>query len=265
MRNANKAAAVAIAILTLAGCGSKSATAGKSPSSPTQRSITVFAASSLTGLFTDLAKQYEASHPGLTIKLSFGSSSTLAQQINEGAPANVFVSASTKAMTAAGSRVVDARNYVSNRVVVAYSVKPGTGGILVDGGGAGELDHAKTWVQCAHEAPCGAAADKITALMGVKTKPASLEPDVKSVMAKVLAGEADAGIVYLTDALAAGKDVNIAEFGSFMAGSAEAKAVTTQYMIGQVDSGNTDAAGFIAFVTSAPGMTAATALGFASP
>ena len=72
-------------------------------------------------------------------------------------------------------------------------------------------------------------------------------PDVKSVVAKLEAGEADAGIIYITDAKAAGAKLTAAEFGAYAAGSAQAKALSTQYMIGQVDGGNADAAGFIAF------------------
>ena len=177
-----------------------------------------------------------------------------------------FASASTRSMDAAGERMTDVVTYVSNRVVVATHVAPGTnGGILTDGGGAAALDAAKTWIQCAHEAPCGAAADKATAALGVKSQPVSLEPDVKSVMAKLLAGEADAGIVYLTDAMAAGKAVNTVEFGTFVIGSEQAKAISTQYMIGQVDTGNADAAAFVQFVTSSAGYRAAAKKGFDVP
>lgn len=251
------------AVLVLAGCASSTSDQGSSPSSPRERTVTVFAASSLTGLFTDLAAQYEAAHPGLTVELSFGSSTTLAQQIAEGAPAQVFASASTKAMQAAGPRITAQRPYVSNRVVVATPVEAGTTAMVVDGGGAAELDRAGTWIQCALEAPCGAAAANAVAALGVTSSPASLEPDAKSVVAKLLAGEADAGIVYLTDALATHGGLNIIEFGTFTAGSPEAAAVSTAYSIAQVDSGNTDAAGFIDFVLSAPSLAVAADLGFA--
>lgn len=261
MTNLKKIGALAVAVASLAACGSTSASAGASPTVVPQRTVTVFAASSLTGLFTDLAKQYETSHPGLTVTLSFGSSTTLARQIAEGAPANVFASASTTAMAAAGARVGDARNYVTNHVVVA---QPASDLIPVNGG-AGVLNHVRTWIQCAHETPCGAAADRAVAAFGVTSKPASLEPDVKSVVAKLLAGEADAGIIYITDARAAGTKLTAGEFGAYAPGSPEAKALSTQYMIGQVDSGNADAAGFIEFALSAFAMSIATDLGFTPP
>jgi molybdate transport system substrate-binding protein len=256
-----KVAALAAVVLAVASCGTRTAATGST--APANRTITVFAASSLTGLFTDLAKQYESMHPGLTIKLSFGSSTTLAQQISEGAPANVFASASTKAMAAAGTRIVDAKNYVKNEVVVAVPAS-----VTWDyAGGAYMLNHATHWIQCAHEAPCGTAADKAVAAYGVKTKPVSLEPDVKSVVAKLLAGEADAGIIYWTDAKAAGGKLNYGEFSAtLIAGSAEQQAaVSTQYMVGQVDAGNADAAAFVDFIRGGYALAKAADLGFTVP
>lgn len=266
-RHITRVVAATAAALVLSGCAVKTADGSDAAVSPPtgERTLTVLAASSLTGLFTDLAAQYEQANPGLHIALSFGSSSTLAQQIAQGAPAQVFASASTKAMTDAGERMSSPEEYLTNRVVVGEPAPAGSQGIVMDSGGAAELNRVNTWIQCAHEAPCGIAADNAIAAFGVTTTPASLEPDAKSVVAKLLAGEADAGVVYFTDALAAGGKLNVFQFGTFGEGSPQDKALTTQYMIGQVDDGNADAVGFIDFVMSTVGVDAATKLGFGEP
>src|SRR5690348_6663601 len=105
-RAARAGCLLAAALVVLTGCGSSEpsrqtgAVAGGSGSSPAvSGTITVLAAASLTDAFTTLAKQFEAAHPGVTVKLSFGASSALALQINQGAPADVFASAATKNMT----------------------------------------------------------------------------------------------------------------------------------------------------------------------
>src|SRR5882724_4645733 len=99
------AALAAVAALTLAGCGNNSPAAStSSPSSSSSSTsalsgeITVFAAASLTGTFTQLGKDFEAAHPGVKVHFSFAGSSALAQQINQGAPADVFASAAPKNM-----------------------------------------------------------------------------------------------------------------------------------------------------------------------
>lgn len=258
MVRVRRAVALASVVVALAGCGAGTVA---SHSAPAQRTITVFAASSLTDLFTDVARQYEATNPGLTVTLVFGSSTTLAQQIAEGAPADVFAAASTSAMTAAGPRVRGALAYVSNHVVVA---QPASAQVVADTG-ASILNSVRTWIQCAPEAPCGAAAQRAVGAFGVTTMPASLEPDVKSVVAKLVAGEADAGIVYLTDVRAAGSALRAVEFGPYEPGSAQEAELSTEYRIGQVDGGNPDAEGFVTFVLGPSGLGAATALGFTSP
>jgi molybdate transport system substrate-binding protein len=244
--------------VALVGCDG---TARSEGTEPRQRTIVVFAASSLTGLLTDLAARYEQANPGLSVSLSFGSSTTLAQQIAQGAPADVFVSASTSAMAAARPRVTAPVDYLTNHVVVAV---PAAATPAPDSG-ATILDSVTTWIQCAPEAPCGSASAGAITAFRVSTAPASLEPDAKSVVAKLLAGEADAGIVYLTDAKAAQGQLSAVEFGPYQPGSAKQQALSTQYAISPVEGAQTDADGFIAFLLSPEGIAAATAVGFGAP
>jgi len=182
--------------LALAGCGSGTEQAGQPP----RRTLTVLAAASLTESFTDLEKEFEAGHPGVDVRLNVAGSSALAQQIANGAPADVFASADqanmdkvTRADLATGPTV-----FATNRLTIA--VAPGnpkriTG--LADLGKDGV-----TLVACAPQVPCGAATGKAATAAGVTLRPASEEQDVKAVLTKVTAGEADAGLVYVTDVAA---------------------------------------------------------------
>lgn len=258
-------APAAAVLVVVAGCGG-SPKAGTSESQ--QRTIRVFAASSLTELLTDLAATYEKANPGVDVEINFGSSSTLAQQIDAGAPVDVFAAASPKTMAAAGSRIIDPLDYVSNHVVVAVPAPTGSDfSIAVYGGGVTELENARTWIQCAHEVPCGAAADAAITAFGVESTPASLEPDVKSVVAKLLAGEADAGIVYVTDVFATRGRLKAFEFGMVPADSQQARALSTQYRIARVDNGPaaSDARAFIDYLMSDTSLQAAKKLGFGIP
>lgn len=169
--------------------------------------LTVLAAASLTEVFEELADEFEAARPEVEVRLSFGSSTTLAEQAVQGAPGDVLATADTVAMAVAedgGALAGAPQTFATNRL--ALVVPPGNpAGIR----GPADLD-GTTWVRCADEAPCGRAAVE---LLGDDPtgRPASLEVDVKAVLAKVAAGEADAGIVYHTDAVAAGDDVEVVE------------------------------------------------------
>ena len=213
--------------------------------------VNVFAASSMTGSLTELAKSFEASHAGVHIVFSFGASSTFAQQISNGAPAQIFASASVKAMTDAGTRMVHVQSFMSNRVVVAKPISK-----YVDIKTAAQIlnDPKITWIQCAHEVPCGAAADKALKADGVTTTPKSLEPDVKSVLAKLLAGEVDAAIVYHTDVVAH-QELSEILF-------ADPATATTVYQIGEVEGTDPEAAEFIAYLLGPDGQAVFSAAGF---
>ncbi|MGA3147621.1 MAG: molybdate ABC transporter substrate-binding protein [Acidimicrobiales bacterium] len=195
-------AALGAAAMTLAACGSSSG----SPTTSTRAvakltgSITVSAASSLTDAFGALATKFKAAHPGTDIGFNFGSSGTLATQITQGAPADVFASASPsdmatvqKAGEVLGTPVTFARN--SLEIVV----KPGNPlGIH----SLADLTKAHVVAICVSTAPCGS-----TAALALKkahvTIPASkisVGTDVDATFAEVTTGDADAAIVYVTNA-----------------------------------------------------------------
>jgi len=165
----------------------------------------VLAAASLTKVFTALGKQFEARHPGTTVRFSFGASSTLAQQIIAGAPADVFASASSKNMTQV-TKAGDARGpktFATNTAEIA--VAPGSAGKV-----KGIADLAKPGVKvvlCQPQVPCGTLAQTVLSKAKVTVRPVTLGLDVKSTLAYVVSGEADAAVVYVTDVKAAGASV----------------------------------------------------------
>ena len=208
---------VALAAAAVAGCSSSSSpsTPSGSTSSPAAAAgsssagqtgtFTVFAAASLKETFTELGKQFEAAHPGDTVKFSFGASSALATQINSGAPADVFASASPKNM----NQVVTAGN-ASNpqdfaKNVMEVAVPPSNPAKVTS-----VNDLAKSSVKtalCQPQVPCGVVAAEVFKNAKITVKPVTLQPDVKSVLTQVELGNVDAGVVYVTDVQAAGAKV----------------------------------------------------------
>ena len=195
------------------------------PSASAADNVIVFAASSLTDAYTQLGKQYESKNPDIKITFSFQASSTLITQITNGAPADILVSAEP---------FYGGTNYLTNRVVLAVP-KNSTISKISD------LDRAK-WIQCAHEVPCGKAADSALRYESVKSKPLSLEPKVTSVVAKLLAGEVDAAITFRTDVIANRSRLNAIEFSN-------KDAATTIYQIAQLKKNRTTTA-FMKFLQS---------------
>jgi molybdate transport system substrate-binding protein len=230
-----RVAAAAALALVLAGCGgggggaaapSGGAAPSAAPSAAAQgggQTLTVLAAASLTETFTNLEKQFEADHPGVDVKLNFAGSSDLAQQIVNGAPADVFAAASDatmKTVTDAGLANGTPKIFATN--VLQIATAPGN-----PKGIASFADLAKPdlkVVVCAPQVPCGAAAAKLEQATGVDIKPVSEESDVKSTLGKVTSGDADAGLVYVTDVDAAGGSVEGVSF-------TEAAQATTNYPI----------------------------------
>ncbi len=161
----------------------------------------MFAAASLMGTFTQLGKQFEAARPGDTVKFSFGRSSTLATQIADGAPADVFASAGPANI----DTVVNAgdasspQNFAKNTAEIAVPPKNPANVTSV-------RDLAKSSVKaalCQPKVPCGVVAAEVFKNTGVTVKPVTLQPDVKSVLTQVELSNVDAGMVYVTDVLAA--------------------------------------------------------------
>jgi molybdate transport system substrate-binding protein len=199
----------AVLVAALAACatgGAENRSAGTS-----QRTLLVFAAASLTESFTRLGQAFGTAHPGVDVRFSFAGSSTLAQQIKQGAPADVFAAASPATM----AQVTDAdltqgepAVFARNRLTIA--VPPDNPARI-----AGLADLAaedRKVVLCAPRVPCGAAAQRALRAAGVAVRPVSLEQDVKAALTKVTLGEADAALVYRTDVKAAAGKVRGIDF-----------------------------------------------------
>jgi len=201
--------------------------------------VIVFAASSLTESFTQVGKQFEQSHPGIKINFSFQASSTLLTQIKAGAPADIFVAAEP---FSGGS------DYLVNRVVLAVPKNSKISKFS-------DLNGTVTWIQCAHEVPCGSAADAALKFENITTKPASFEPKVSSAVAKLIAGEVDAAIIYKTDVVA-NKRLRAIEFSN-------QDATKTTYQIAQIRK-NYRAATFLNYLKSQKVMNMLKSRGFES-
>ncbi|WP_344206393.1 molybdate ABC transporter substrate-binding protein [Nonomuraea bangladeshensis] len=206
---------VALALAGLSGCGSgEPAATSASSSAPASgggaKEVTVFAAASLTGTFTELGRTFEAAHPGTTVKFNFGSSATLAQQIVQGAPADVFAAASPATMKTVtdASLAASPVTFVRNKLQIAV---PKDNPAKVDE--LKDLTDAKVKVAlCAEQVPCGAAAVKALDAAGLRVTPVTLEQDVKATLTKVELGEVDAALVYRTDVIASAGKVTGIEF-----------------------------------------------------
>ena len=171
-----------------------------------QRSLEVLAAASLTETFTELARRFEDDHADVTVRLVFDSSATLAEQVDQGAPADVLATADERTMQVvvdAGGTAGEPTLFATNRLVLVTPAGNPAGISSV----ADLADPQVSYVVCVPTAPCGAVARTVLDASGVTTAAASEEVDVKAVLAKVTLDEADAGLVYVTDAVAAGDRV----------------------------------------------------------
>ncbi len=254
--------AMRIGILALSiGLAVTSVGCGSSTSTPATRSqtITVAAAASLTETFTALGKEFEAANPGTNVDFNFGSSAVLEQQIDHGAPADVFASASTKVM----DRAVQANSVVAPRLFAANTlalvVKPGNPlGIA----SLADLKKADVVALCALEAPCGATADKALrkAKVALATDKITRGQDVKATLRQVTAGDADAAVVYVTDARTVGSRGTAVSIPP-------TQNVSTDYPIALVRTTKhpTIARRWIAFVRGPKGQSALRHAGFVIP
>ena len=221
--------------------------------------VMVFAAASLTDAFGEIARLYESQHAGSKITFNFAGSQQLVAQILQDAPADVFASASGAQM----KRVTDAKLasatpsvFARNRLEIA--VEPGNPKKI-----AQLADLARDGlvvVLAAEEVPAGKYAREALKKAGVTVKPASLETDVRAVLSKVMLGEADAGIVYHSDVVAAGDKVVA------VAIPAEQNVIASYPIAALAHAPHAEAAkAFVALVRSAAGREILAKFGFAAP
>lgn len=261
------AAVAALSLITLSSCsgGSESASSSSSTASSaaatasaTPVELNVFAAASLNKAFPEIADTVlKESDPNIKVTFNFQGSSTLVDQMKEGAPADVFASADQKNMTkASDAKLVDTPKPFASNVLTLIVPKGNPGKIT---GLDASLD-GKKLVVCAQGVPCGNATKQLAEKLGVTLNPVSEEQKVTDVRAKVESGEADAGLVYATDAKAAGDKVETIEV-------ARANEVVNSYPIAlTVSTQNKEAAQkFIDAVLSDKGQAVLKKSGFSGP
>jgi molybdate transport system substrate-binding protein len=254
---------VCVPALLFAACGddddaSSSAAEALAETPAREADITVFAAASLTDAFEEVGTAFEAESPDVSVELSFGGSSTLREQILAGAPADVFASANTSNMdqlVEAGA-AADPEAFVTNQLQIAVPAG-NPAGIT----GLADFAYGDLLIGlCAEEVPCGELSREALINAGVTPSIDTNEPDVRSLLTKVEAGELDAGIVYATDVISAGVAIEGVDIPAD-------ENVTATYPIAALsDADNAEVAdAFIAFVVSDEGRDILTSYGFDSP
>nr|WP_300048924.1 molybdate ABC transporter substrate-binding protein [uncultured Nocardioides sp.] len=221
--------------------------------------LTVFAAASLTSSFEQLGESFEKSHEGVQVDFNFAGSSDLVAQVQSGAPADVFASADEANMdklTADDLQGSDPELFATNTLEIATPPdNPADVQSLED-----LANPEINLVICAPEVPCGAASQSVAEAAGVTLEPDSEEQSVTDVLGKVTSGEADAGLVYVTDVITAGDAVQGIELP-------ESASVLNSYPIATVaDSENADLAqAFVDLVLSDEGQQVLADAGFGRP
>lgn len=241
--------ALLVLLLSLAACGGDDGAGGGG------RELTVLAAASLTDVFEELATPFEEEHD-TDVVLSFGSSTDLAEQVADGAPGDVLATADEDSMQLAEDAGVtgDVETFATNVLTI----------VVPSGNPAGieSLDDLAdaTWVRCSDEVPCGKVALAVLDASGVTIEPVSLEEDVRATLDKVVSGEADAGLVYATDAVAAADDVDAVEIPG-------AEEVLTSYVAATLEQAEDAdlAADWVAWLMSDEGQAILRDAGFGSP
>lgn len=245
---------IAAALLSLAlvasGCGDDGGAEGE---------LLVFAAASLTDAFADVEAAFEADNPGVDVTFNFAGSSSLREQILEGAPADVFASANGSNMTTvadAGALADEATLFARNLLQIA--VPAGNPGDVT--GLADFADPDLLIGLCAEGVPCGDFGREALAAARVVPEIDTNEPDVRSLLTKIEADELDAGIVYVTDVIAAGDLVEGIDIPD------DVNVIAPYPIAPLADAPNPEAAAaFVAFVLSPEGQAILARYGFAAP
>lgn len=254
MKKIRLLAGAALSAVLLAGCGSGSDSDGANGTGST--GLTVLAAASLTDVFTEAADRFAQEHEGVTVEFSFAGSQELAAQIQQGVPADAVVTADTATMESVaeetGEPAVIARNEL---VIVTPPGNPAGVEDLTD-----LAQDGLRLVLAAPEVPVGRYGEEILDRAGVSVTPVSQEPNVRAVLSKVRLGEADAGLVYATDAASAGEDVltfPIPAEQNVIAAYPAAVLNTSEHP--------DEAAAFVAWLGTEPARELLTAAGFVTP
>lgn len=255
-------AAVVLAFVG-ASCGSDSAAPNtEAPTTTTTAvsgEITVLAAASLTAAYTEIGDAFKTEHPDANVVFSFDASSALVTQINEGAPADVFASAdeaNMKKLTDAGGNGGEPQIFATNSLQIIV----GTGNPKGITGVADLANPGLLYVTCAPEVPIGKYAAQVLTTANVTVTPVSFEQNVKGIVTKVTAGEADAGIVYKTDVMAAGAAAEGVDIPADLNVTAKYPVVVTK-----TAPNPTGAQAFVDFVLSELGQKILASYGFTSP
>lgn len=243
-----------VSMALVSGCGSSGGS-----SAPATDKIIVFAAASLKSSFTEIGERFTTDNPGASIEFNFAGSSDLVTQLTQGAPGDVFASADTKNMDNAVEDDLlagDPVNFASNTLVIATA--PGNPKKITSFADLAKPDLSV--VTCAPQVPCGSATQKVEQATSVTLNPVSEESSVSDVLNKVTSGQADAGLVYVTDAKGAGDKVTAVPFPQ----SADAINV---YPIAVLKGSETPelASKFVDLVTAQAGQEILSQAGFAKP
>jgi molybdate transport system substrate-binding protein len=252
IRSAALLTAVALLAAACGGNGGNGSSAGSG--SPTE--LKVFAAASLTGAFTKLGQDFTAAHPGTKVTFNFAGSQALATQVRQGAPADVFASADTTNMAKVTDLVAAPQNFASNllQIIVAKGNPKAVKGL------ADLSNRDLKVVLAAPDVPAGKYARQALDAQQVTVEPVSLEDNVKAVVTKVSLGEADAGIVYVTDVAAGGDKVQGVDIP-------DDQNVPATYPIATVKAGGhqSQAQAFVDLVRSGQGQQVLRGFGFLPP
>jgi len=249
----------ALTSVSAVGCGDDSSSSASTDGAAVSGEVVVFAASSLTDAFTAVGEAFTARYPTVEVTFNFAGSGELVTQISQGAPADVFASADDSNMT----KLIDAGENNGDAVVIAKNtfqiiVEPGNPKGIVDLADLADPDLIV--VLCAGTVPCGKAAATVLENAGVSVTAKSLEDKVKSVVTKVTVGEADAGIVFVTDVIAAGDAADGVEIPS------DVNVVSNYPIVVTRAAPNATAAQvFIDFVASDQGQAILAKYGFLAP
>jgi molybdate transport system substrate-binding protein len=258
MKRASGLIVAAVSLMSLfAGCGSSSSSSPASGAAGGK--LMVFAAASLKKSFTDIGQRFTTENPGTDVEFTFAGSSDLETQLAQGAPADVFASADTKNMDKAAKADLLAGapvNFASNTLTIVVAPgnpkKVATFRDLTQPG--------LNVVVCAPQVPCGSATEKVETATGVHLNPVSEESQVTDVLTKVTTGQADAGLVYVTDARGAGGTVTAVAFPE-SAGAVNTYPIATLKQ--SKDAGL--ATKFVDYVSGDSGEKVLAAAGFARP